>query len=46
MFALECLSVVPIDFKDGVNDLDVGVNESIFFSKDANEYPKMLLNVD
>ena len=24
--------VVPIDFQDGVNDLDVGVNESIFFS--------------
>ena len=46
MFALECLSVVPIDFKDGVNDLDVGVNESIFFSNDTNECPKMLLNVD
>ena len=27
-----CLSVVPIDFQDGVNDFDVGVNESICFS--------------
>ena len=26
-----CLYVVPIDFQDGVNDFDVGVNESIFF---------------
>ena len=26
------MSVVLIDFKDGVNDFDVGVNESIFFS--------------
>ena len=26
------MSVVPIDFQDGVNDFDVGVNESIFFS--------------
>ena len=25
-------SVVPIDFQDGVNDFDVGVNESMFFS--------------
>ena len=25
------MSVVPIDFQDGVNDFDVGVNESIFF---------------
>ena len=32
MFALKCLSVVPIDFQDGVNDFDVGVNESTFFS--------------
>ena len=46
MFALKCLSVVPIDFKDGVNDLDAGVYESTFFSNDANECPKMLLNVD
>ena len=23
------MSVVPIDFQDGVNDFDVGVNESI-----------------
>ena len=26
------MSVVPIDFQDGVNDFDGGVNESIFFS--------------
>ena len=26
------MSVVPIEFQDGVNDFDVGVNESIFFS--------------
>ena len=26
------MSVVPIDFQDGVNDFDVVVNESIFFS--------------
>ena len=26
------MSVVPIDFQDGVKDFDVGVNESIFFS--------------
>ena len=26
------LSYVPIDFQDGVNDLDVGLNESISFS--------------
>ena len=28
MLALSCMSVVPIDFQDGVNDFDVGVNES------------------
>ena len=27
-----CLSVVSINFQDGVNDFDGGVNESIFFS--------------
>ena len=27
-----CLFVVPIDFQDGLNDFDVDVNESIFFS--------------
>ena len=27
-----CLSVVPIDFQDGVNDFDGGVNKSVFFS--------------
>ena len=26
------MSVVPIDFQNGVNFFDVGVNESIFFS--------------
>ena len=26
------MSVVPIDFQDGVNDFDVGVNESKCFS--------------
>ena len=26
------MPVVPIDFQDGVNDFDVGVNESTFFS--------------
>ena len=26
------MSVVPIDSQDGVNDFEVGVNESIFFS--------------
>ena len=26
------MSVVSIDFQGGVNDFDVGVNESIFFS--------------
>ena len=26
------MSVVPIDSQDGVNDFDVGVNESIFLS--------------
>ena len=31
-FALKCLSVVPNDFKDNVNDSNVGVYESIFFS--------------
>ena len=45
------MSVVPIDFQDGVNDFDVGVNESIFFDlfcmpNDTYEWPKVLLNVD
>ena len=26
------MSVLPIDFQGGVNDFDVGVNESIFLS--------------
>ena len=29
-FALKCLSNVPDDFQDNVNDSNVGVNESIF----------------
>ena len=49
MFALKCLSIVPNDFQDNVNDSNVGVNESIFFSfcmsNDANECPKILLNI-
>ena len=45
------MSVVPIDFQDGVNDFDIGVHKSIFFSfvytpNDPYEYPKVLLNVD
>ena len=31
-FALKCLSIVPNDFQDNVNDSNTGVNESIFFS--------------
>ena len=43
--------IVPVDFQDGVNDLDVGVNESIIIllfcmPHDAYECPKVLLNVD
>ena len=30
-YALECLFIVSIDFHDGVNDLNVSANESIFF---------------
>ena len=30
VFVLQCFSGVPIDFQDGVNDVDV--NESLFFS--------------
>ena len=52
MFAL-FLSAVPIDFQDGVNDFDVGINERIyiFFSfvcrmTSITECPKVLLNVD
>ena len=44
------MSVVPIDFQDGVNDCYVGVNESIFFSfvcpMTHMNAPKVLLNVD
>ena len=50
MFALKCLSIVPNDFQDNVNDSNVGVNESNFLpfcmSNNANECPKMLLDVD
>ena len=43
--------IVPVDFQDGVNDLDVGVSESIIIllfcmQHDAYECPKVLLNVD
>ena len=31
-FGLKRLSIVPNDFQDNVNDSNVGVNESIFFS--------------
>ena len=44
------MSVVPIDFQDGVNDFDVDVNESIFFSFVFSmthiNAQKVLLNVD
>ena len=43
------MSVVPIDFQDGINDFDVGLNESISLfcmPNDANECQKVLLNVD
>ena len=40
------MSVVPTDFQDGVNEFDVGVNESIFFSfympNVAYEYPSVI----
>ena len=49
-FALKCLSIVPKDFQDNVNDSKVGVNESIFFSLVCRmtqmNAQKMLLNVD
>ena len=31
-FALKCLPIVLNDFKDDVNDSNIGVNEGIFFS--------------
>ena len=45
------MSVVPVGFRYGVNDLDVGVNESIIIllfcmPHDAYECPRVLLNVD
>ena len=51
MFALKCMSVVPIDFQDGVNDFDVDVNESIFFSfvspmLNAQKYYGMLIKME
>ena len=35
------MSAVPIDFQNGVNDFDVGINERIFFSF---VYPMMHMN--
>ena len=32
VYALECFTIVFIDFQDGVDDLNVSANESIFFS--------------
>ena len=29
-YALQCLFILSIDFHDGVNDLNVSANESIF----------------
>ena len=44
------MTVVPVDFQDGVNDFDVGVNEKYIFlfwmPNDAYECPKVLSNVD
>ena len=43
------MSIVPIDFQDGVNDLDVGINGSIYIyffcmASDACECPEVLPN--
>ena len=44
--------MIASDFQDDVNDSNVGVNESIFFSfinylpNDANKCLKILLNLD
>ena len=51
MLFRSCLSIVPNDFQDNVNDSNVGVNGSILIfpfsmSNDASECLKMLLNVD
>ena len=44
------MSVVAIDFQDGVNDSNVGVNESIFLSfvclMTHMNAQKVLLNID
>ena len=32
VYTRQCLSITSIDFQDGVNDLNIGANESIFFS--------------
>ena len=32
VYALYCLCIVSIEFQDGVNDLNVSANESMFFS--------------
>ena len=49
-YALSCLFIVSIDFHDGVNNLNVSANESIFSSfcmpNDAYEHMKMRLNVN
>ena len=49
VYALLCLLIVSFDFHDGVNDLDVSTNKSIFFffcmPNDAYEHMKMQLNV-
>ena len=42
---------ITVDFQDGANDLDVGVNESIIIllfcmPHDVYECPRVLLNVD
>ena len=38
------MSVVPFDFQDVVNDFNVGVNESIFFSfVRRKEMPKSVI---
>ena len=42
--------IVPIDFHDGVNDLNVSANESVLFlfcmPNDTYEHMKMILNVN
>ena len=40
------MSVVRSDFQDGINDFDVGLNESIFLSFICPMTHIVLLNVD